>query len=94
MEQRELSFNEQNGYYISEEKVNADYNLHIEMEEEKGSVEIYQRGNDSGEYRRVYTQTGWGKVVDADFQHAVYPKYIKIKVRSKVVMATIREADV
>lgn len=94
MEQKELSFSKENGYYVSETSVNSDYNLHIEMEDGKGSVEIFQRGSDSGEYRRVYIETAWGKVMDADFQHAVYPKYIKIRVRSKVVMATIREADV
>ena len=92
MEQRELSFNEQNGYYISEEKVNADYNLHIEMEEEKGSVEIYQRGSDSGEYRRVYTQTGWGKVCGKNSQKRYACLFINVRFEdSNVGLSTKRK---
>lgn len=91
MEQRELLFNEEGKSFVSETKVNSDYNLHIEMES-GGTLEIYQRGSDEGKYRRSYIELKWGDVIDADFCHAVYPKYIKIVVSSKVTKATIREA--
>lgn len=42
MEQRELLFNEEGKSFVSETKVNSDYNLHIEMES-GGTLEIYQR---------------------------------------------------
>ena len=44
MEQRELLFNEEGKLFVSETKVNSDYNLHIEMES-GGTLEIYQRGS-------------------------------------------------
>lgn len=91
MEQRELLFNEEGKSFVSETKVNSDYNLHIEMES-GGTLEIYQRGSDEGKYRRSYIELKWEDVIDADFCHAVYPKYIKIVVSSKVTKATIREA--
>lgn len=91
MGQRELLFNEEGKSFVSETKVNSDYNLHIEMES-GGTLEIYQRGSDEGKYRRSYIELKWGDVIDADFCHAVYPKYIKIVVSSKVTKATIREA--
>lgn len=91
MEQRELLFNEEGKSFVSETKVNSDYNLHIEMES-GGTLEIYLRGSDEGKYRRAYIELKWGDVIDADFCHAVYPKYIKIVVSSKVTKATIREA--
>lgn len=91
MEQRELLFNEEGKSFVSETKVNSDYNLHIEMES-GGTLEIYQRGSDEGKYRRSYIELKWGDVIDAVFCHAVYPKYIKIVVSSKVTKATIREA--
>ena len=66
MEQRELLFNEEGKSFVSETKVNSDYNLHIEMES-GGTLEIYQRGSDEGKYRRSYIELKWGDVIDADF---------------------------
>lgn len=91
MEERILTFNKVGETYEAETTVNADYNLHIETEE-SGSVQIFQRGSDEGKYRRSYVESKWGDVIDADFCHAVYPKFIKIVVTSKVTKATIREA--
>ena len=91
MEERTLSFNKVGDLYETETTVNADYNLHIETED-PASVQIFQRGSDEGKYRRSYVESKWGDVIDADFCHAVYPKYIKIVVSSKFAKSTIREA--
>lgn len=53
---------------------------------------VNQIHTNEGKYRRSYIELKWGDVIDADFCHAVYPKYIKIVVSSKVTKATIREA--
>lgn len=91
MEEKQLVFNPDENMFSAEIQVNADYNLHIEMEE-VGSFILYQRGSNEGRYKKCYQQSSWGEVIDADFCHAVYPKNIKISVTNKPVKATIREA--
>lgn len=91
MEEKQLVFNPDENMFSAEVQVNADYNLHIEMEE-VGSFVLYQRGSNEGRYKKCYQQSSWGEVIDADFCHAVYPKNIKISVTNKPVRATIREA--
>lgn len=90
--EKQLAFNASGNLYVAEVQVSADYNIHIEMEG-KGTIEVFQRGCSQGEYRRAYIESKWGRVIDADFCHAVYPKYIRIAVTSKVVKAFITEAQ-
>lgn len=92
MAEKTLSFNKNGNKYVAETTVNADYNLHIETEG-KMSVSIFQRGSDQGKYRRCYVEHKWDEVLDADFRHAVYPKYIRIEVDKEVTKATVREAE-
>ena len=44
MEEKQLVFNPDENMFSAEVQVNADYNLHIEMEE-VGSFILYQRGS-------------------------------------------------
>ena len=91
MEEKVLSFSKQGDWYVAETEVNSDYNLHIEMDG-KATLEIYQRGSNEGKYRRCYFESKWGDVIDADFHHGVYPKFLQIRVNAKVTKSTIREA--
>lgn len=58
---------------------------------------IYQRGTDSGQYATCNIGTdlayNQGQVIDHDFQHGVYPKYIRIESGSEVTSATLTEAQ-
>lgn len=91
-----LTFNQQDGKYIAEATVNADYNLHIERVA-GGRLNIYQRGAATGEYvdcvglptQLVYSAP---KVIDWDFSHGVYPKYLRIESDTEVTTATLTEA--
>lgn len=91
-----LTFNLKNGIYVAETTVNADYNLHIERVG-GGRFNIYQRGAATGEYvscvglptQLVYSAP---KVIDWDFSHGVYPKYLRIESETQVTSAEITEA--
>ena len=78
----ELNFtmNEKTGSWVSEFKVESDFNLHIEGVVE-GNVRVYQRGTESGEYSYVREATpypSFANVYDFDFSALVYPKWIKV----------------
>lgn len=92
----ELQFTQNGNQWIAETTVNAPYNLHIERKG-TGKFMIYQRGTDSGQYAQcsigpdmAYNQ---GQVIDHDFKHEVYPKYIRIESGSEVTTATLTEAQ-
>ena len=86
----ELTFEQIDGYWISEFEVSADFNLHLERED-VGTLHFYQRTTPHGEYDYIKNQ-GYNaddKVIDLDFQSLVYPKWIKIKSAVKPLVATI-----
>ena len=89
-----LSFTQQGRVWIAEATVNADYNLHIERES-SGSFSMEQKGVEQGEYVecRGVPDFSFKKNIDHDFQHGVYPKYIRIESGSEVTIATLTEAE-
>lgn len=85
----ELTFEQIDGYWISEFEVNADFNLHIERDTE-GRLDIYQR-TAGGRYEYI-NDIGYLEkrlVYDYDFSALVYPKFIKIKSKVKPLICTI-----
>lgn len=92
-----LTFNLKDGQYVAEATVNADYNLHIERVA-SGKFNIYQRGTATGEYVACQglptnlSSPFAPKVIDHDFFHGVYPKYIRIESETQVTSAEITEA--
>lgn len=73
-----IEFSNTNGNYVSVFKVEADFNLHIEM---GGKVSVLQRGCASGDFDAVASlpsDKSSRTVFDYDFTAAVYPKWIKV----------------
>lgn len=90
----ELQFIQSENFWVAEATVNADYNLHIERKS-PGSFKIFQRGTAAGKYvdcRGVPDYT-FQRDIDHDFQHGVYPKYIRIESGSEVTTATLTEVQ-
>jgi hypothetical protein len=85
----ELTFEQIDGYWISEFEVTSDFNLHIERDTE-GRLDIYQR-TAGGRYEYI-NDIGYLEkrlVYDYDFSALVYPKFIKIKSKVKPLICTI-----
>ena len=85
----ELTFEQIDGYWVSEFEVSADFNLHIERDTE-GRLDIYQR-TAGGRYEYI-NDIGYLEkrlVYDYDFSALVYPKWIKIKSKVKPLICTI-----
>ena len=76
----DLNFTKQEGGWVSEFEVTADFNLHIEGVAE-GKVMVYQRGTADGQYAYVREATpypSFANVYDFDFSALVYPKWIRV----------------
>lgn len=75
----ELTFRKEGSKYIAEFVVAADFNLHLEREDD-GFLYVQQRTSTSGQYDSIKGCNFAPKdnVVDYDFAGVVYPKYIKV----------------
>ena len=65
-----------NNYWVAEETVNTDFNVHVECVE-SGYLRV-EVGTVSGANKMTKYETRAGYLVDWDFHGAVYPKYIKV----------------
>ena len=86
----ELNFTENEGKYIAEVKVTADFNLHIEREG-SGFFNVSVRTTEDGAYDSVKGASFnyADPVVDCDFTGVIYPKYIKILSKVQPTKAVI-----
>lgn len=89
----ELNFTENEGKYIAEVKVTADFNLHIEREG-SGFLNVSVRTTEDGAYDSVKGASFnyADPVVDCDFTGVIYPKYIKIVSKVQPTKAVITSA--
>ena len=89
----ELNFTENEGKYIAEVKVTADFNLHIEREG-SGFLNVSVRTTEDGAYDSVKGASFnyADPVVDYDFTGVIYPKYIKIVSKVQPTKAVITSA--
>lgn len=89
----ELNFTENEGKYIAEVKVTADFNLHIEREG-SGFLNVSVRTTEDGAYDSVKGASFnyVDPVVDCDFTGVIYPKYIKIVSKVQPTKAVITSA--
>lgn len=89
----EINFEKVGNQYVAEFEVTADFNLHIEREE-NGVIEVHQRGSEEGKYDFAWgTGVNGRKVVDYDFGALVYPKFIKVVSGSEVIKAFVTCPD-
>jgi hypothetical protein len=86
----ELSFVKEGGKYSAEFEVTADFNLHIERDD-NGFLFVQQRTASSGQYDSIQGAnfTPSDLVIDIDFVGAVYPKWIKIVSEAEPTMAVV-----
>ena len=85
----EINFEKVGNQYVAEFEATADFNLHIEREE-NGVLELHQRGSEEGKYDFAWSAGINGrKVVDYDFGALVYPKWIKVVSGSEVVRGEV-----
>lgn len=89
----ELNFTENEGKYVAEVKVTADFNLHIEREG-SGFLNVSVRTTEDGAYDSVKGASFnyADPVVDCDFTGVIYPKYIKIVSKVQPTKAVITSA--
>ena len=90
----DLNFTKQEGGWVSEFEVSADFNLHIEGVLE-GNVKVHQRGTSTGEYAYVREATpypSFANVYDADLSALVYPKWIRVVCNVKPTKAVVTMA--
>lgn len=90
----ELKFQKIKNEWVAEFVATNNFNLHLERED-RGSLEVMQRGTETGEYTRAFTRgINEGKrVFDYDFGALVYPKWIRIESGSKVLSCTVTQAE-
>lgn len=89
----ELNFTENEGKYVAEVKVTADFNLHVEREG-SGFLNVSVRTTEDGAYDSVKGASFnyADPVVDCDFTGVIYPKYIKIVSKVQPTKAVITSA--
>ena len=77
----ELEFKKENGKFVAEFKVSAEFNIHIEKQL-TGDLILKQRSIENGQYD-VIEDFGYNKggdfVIDRDVQGFIAPKWIKIE---------------
>lgn len=90
----QLNFSLQDGKYVAEATANADYNLHIEREN-NGSITVLHSTVNDGEKVPVahWDYTPLSPSLDEDFDGIVYPKYLKIVSGTPVTSGTITEVS-
>ena len=87
----EINFQKVGDKYVSEFKVEGDYNLHIEGVWNT-HVKVFQRGCPSGEYAYVSGATEnaiYGKVYDFECPVWVKPKWFKVECDEQPTMAVV-----
>lgn len=89
----DLNFTGNEGKYVAEVKVTADFNLHIEREG-SGFWNVSVRTTEDGAYDSVKGASFnyADPVVDCDFTGVIYPKYIKIVSKVQPTKAVITSA--
>ena len=84
------------GAYVSEFEVTADFNLHIERKA-GGRFLMYQKSVADGEYDIVdgvgYQEPRHKAVIDIDMTALVYPKFVKVVSESEVTMGVVTYAE-
>lgn len=86
----ELTFNNNDSVYVSEFKVDSDFNLHVERDE-LGKFIIWVKTTPVGNYAKVNHEENLDDlyVIDYNFTGTVYPKYIKIVSKVEPTYAAI-----
>lgn len=86
----ELTFNNNDSVYVSEFKVDSDFNLHVERDE-LGKFVIWVKTTPVGNYAKVNHEENLDDlyVIDYNFTGTVYPKYIKIVSKVEPTYAAI-----
>lgn len=86
-----LNFSKENGVWVAEVGVTADFNLHLERVDD-GLIKVMQRTPTEGEYVDTNLNEAGDpsyKNFDCDFTAFVYPKCIKVVSGTEVTDATI-----
>lgn len=87
-----LIFTKQGDLYIATAEVNADFNLHIEIESDYRTASVSVLQKTTGEKYASVAQFTGVSVLDEDFDGIVYPKTIKIISSMQVHTGIITEA--
>lgn len=91
----DLRFNPspRNNVYFAEFQANSNFALHIEKNE--GSLVVYQRSVEKGEYDvvRALDVNVKDRCVDVDFVGAVYPKWIRVESNVRPYVAKVVFAE-
>lgn len=86
----DLTFVQENDWFVSQFEATGDFNLHVEKSE--GAIYLYQRTSSVGEFDFI-KNFGWNRdgdnIIDMDFSGVVYPKTIKIKCKVEPTIAVV-----
>lgn len=86
----ELIFNQVDNQYVVEFKVEDDFNLHIERVK-TGTIRLYQRGSDVGEYKLIAKQGNNTDdlIIDSNVVGVICPMYFKIESYTEPTLAVV-----
>ena len=86
----ELTFNKVDNIYVVEFKAEDDFNLHIERAK-TGTIRLYQRGSDVGEYKLIAKQGNNtdDTVIDSNVVGVICPMYFKIESYVEPTLAVV-----
>lgn len=93
MEDLKFNIDSRSGTFFAEFQANSNFALH--MEKIEGSLVVYQRSVERGEYDvvRDLDVNVKDRCVDVDFVGAVYPKWIKVESNVRPYIAKVVFAE-